>query len=72
MELNNLIDIISQEGEIISATLSNPQKSTTYKKVVIKPIIIRDSYILQFAYITEKNLIGPRQTGEEAVRLRHS
>lgn len=56
MELEKLIDEIINGKKLVAGTLSNPKKNTTeYKKVGIKPMIIKDELSYQFSYIMEKN-----------------
>lgn len=68
----NEIDVIIKRGFeekiLISAVLSNPRKGLTeYKKVTIKPVVLKEEMVFQFAYILEKNHHHKNLNIEEAV-----
>ena len=57
-EINILVKRSLEENLLIFGILSNPRKGTTeYKKVTIKPVVLKDELKFQFAYILDRNTV---------------
>ncbi len=68
LELKSLIINNIERNKIIEATLSKPKKNLTdYKKIKVKPIVLKNELIYQFSYILETNTHHKNLTSEEAV-----
>lgn len=67
-EINILIKRSLEESLLISGVLSNPRKGATeYKKVTVKPVVLKEELKFQFAYILDKNTVHKNLDTQEAV-----
>jgi len=67
-EINILVKRSLEENLLIFGILSNPRKGTTeYKKVTIKPVVLKDELKFQFAYILDRNTVHKNLDTAEAV-----
>ncbi len=55
--------------ELIKATLSNPQSKDSYKKVVVRQIILKDNVQYQFEKYTEKQVFHENVDAKQAQEL---
>lgn len=68
-KLKKLLEKISSDGSMISATLSNKKKGSdvNFNKVSIKPFLSKDKQQYQFSYIFDKNTTHENMSSEEAI-----
>ncbi|WP_319201179.1 SAM-dependent methyltransferase [uncultured Ilyobacter sp.] len=68
-KLKKLLEKISSEGSMISATISNKKKGShvDFNKVSIKPFLSKEKQLYQFSYIFDKNTTHKNMSPEEAV-----
>ncbi|WP_321329901.1 SAM-dependent methyltransferase [uncultured Ilyobacter sp.] len=68
-KLKKLLEKISSEGSMISATISNKKKGShvDFNKVSIKPFLSKEKQFYQFSYIFDKNTTHKNMNPEEAV-----
>ncbi len=67
-EINILVKRSLEENLLISGVLSNPKKGVTeYKKVTVKPVVLKEELKFQFAYILDKNTVHKNLSTSEAV-----
>ncbi len=67
-EINILIKRALEENLLISGILSNPRKGVTeYKKVTVKPVVLKEELKFQFAYILDRNTVHKNLNTSEAI-----
>ena len=67
-EINILIKRSLEENLLISGVLSNPRKGVTeYKKVTVKPVVLKEELKFQFAYILDRNTVHKNLNTDEAI-----
>jgi SAM-dependent methyltransferase len=68
-KLKKLLEKISSEGSMISATISNKKKGShvDFNKVSIKPFLSKEKQLYQFSYIFDKNTTHKNMSPEKAV-----
>ncbi len=67
-EINILVKSSLEENLLISGVLSNPRKGVTeYKKVTVKPVVLKEELKFQFAYILDRNTVHKNLDTQEAV-----
>lgn len=67
MELNKFIEDILKEKTLVSMVVSNPRKKQSEcKRIKIKPVIIKDEYILQFESIINNKAFHENRDEDEA------
>lgn len=67
-EINILIKRALEENLLISGVLSNPRKGVTeYKKVTVKPVVLKEELKFQFAYILDRNTVHKNLNTDDAI-----
>ena len=68
-KLKKLMEKMTSEGSMISATLSNKKKGADvdFNKVSVKPFLSKEKQQYQFSYIFDKNTTHKNMDSEEAV-----
>ncbi len=66
--MKKLIQNIIEEEKLIYSVISNKKKSLNYKKINIKPVIIKNEKKIQLEYVYDKKVIHKNLENEEAIR----